>query len=109
MKEIENLEEYEDLDTGFGPLPSDRMKKDMRPSDKQVGGDHYKGFAIQPSKFCELNNLNHLESQVIKYLTRASIGGGEKQDPVGDLRKAKHCIDLILEWRYENVEDTDSG
>lgn len=72
--------------------------------DKQVGGDHYKQFVIQPSEYCEKNKLGHLQSQAIKYVSRA----GMKGDAVVDLEKAIHCIqmkiDLILEERNKVSE-----
>jgi hypothetical protein len=69
-------------------------------SARQVGGDHYKKLAIQPSYFCEINGLSHLTSQVIKYIVRANLGGkaGTPESAQQDRDKAKHCIDLIEEW-----------
>jgi len=59
---------------------------------KQIGGDHYKSMAIQPSEYAELNGLSHLESSVVKYISRWKRKGGK-----ADLDKAKHCIDMIIE------------
>lgn len=77
-----------------------------RPSEKQVGGSHYKHFKIQPSFFCEQNKMSHLESNAVKYICRASTGA---KDSVQDLLKAKHCIDMILEWRYSYVDHPDTA
>ena len=71
-----------------------------KPLDVQIGGDHYKSLAIQPAEYCQKNNLNMLESGVIKYVTRHKVKGG-----IEDLKKAIHCIQLILEIDYPGSED----
>lgn len=63
--------------------------------DEQVGGGHYKDFAIQPSEYCQKNKLNHLESNAIKYISRHHLKGGED-----DIRKAIHCLEMLLELEY---------
>mgnify|MGYP000447457958 CR=1 FL=1 len=62
-------------------------------SDKQVGGDHYKDFPIQPAYFCHVNNIPYLEATAIKYLCRWRKKGGTL-----DLEKAIHFIELIKEF-----------
>lgn len=74
------------------------MKK---PSETQVGGDHYKDMAIQPHYFCHVNKLGALESNVVKYVCRHSTKGGK-----ADLLKAKHYIELLLEWQYDDDGQT---
>lgn len=66
------------------------------PSTRQVGGDHYKDMAIQPSEFIYKNGLNWLQGNAIKYVVRHARKGGAQ-----DLEKAKHYIDLLMEWEYE--------
>jgi hypothetical protein len=70
----------------------------------QVGGSHYKEFAIQPVEFCYVNNIPYLEATAIKYLCRWRLKGG-----VQDLEKAKHFIDLLidLEDKYKDSIDTE--
>jgi hypothetical protein len=65
--------------------------------EKQVGGNHYKSLVIQPVDFCQRNELNYCESNVIKYVTRHRTKNG-----VEDLLKAKHYINLLLEIEYNN-------
>lgn len=60
--------------------------------DTQVGGSHYKQFAIQPTEFIYKNNLGFLEGNAIKYLTRWKIKGG-----LEDLKKARHYVDMLIE------------
>ena len=62
----------------------------------QVGGDHYRGMAIQPAEFCHRNALGSLESMAIGYLCRWRQKGG-----LEDLRKAKHAIELLLEMESD--------
>ena len=69
-----------------------------RATDKQVGGDHYKGFTIQPAEFCYVNEIPYLEATAIKYLCRWKKKGG-----VQDLDKAIHFIELLKE--FENASD----
>lgn len=57
----------------------------------QVGGNHYKGYAIQPIEYCMANHLNACESAIVKYITRWKEKGG-----VQDLEKIKHYVDLLI-------------
>lgn len=66
-----------------------------KPSEIQIGGDHYKSFAIQPAEFCERNGLSFLEGCVVKRLCRWRLQRGGKGRE--DLLKARHEIDLLLE------------
>ena len=59
----------------------------------QTGGNHYKNMAIQPAEYAEKNGLSLLEGNVVKYITRWKLKG----QPLSDLEKAKHCIDLLIE------------
>ena len=65
--------------------------------DKQIGGDHYRKMAIQPSEFANRNNLPFAEGNAIKYICRHKYKGGKE-----DLEKAKHFIDMIIERDYED-------
>ena len=58
----------------------------------QVGGDHYKHFAIQPAEYCHANSIPFIEGNVIKYVSRWRNKGG-----VADLNKAAHMIALLIE------------
>ena len=57
----------------------------MKPYDKQIGGNHYQKYKIQPSKFVIENKLLYPEGCAIKYIVRHS-DKGKKQD----LEKAIH-------------------
>lgn len=58
----------------------------------QIGGSHYKKYAIQPIEYIHANNVPYLEGNVIKYVTRWRDKGG-----VADLEKAKHYIEMLID------------
>ena len=70
----------------------------MKASEDQVGGSHYKGMAIQPAEFIHKNGIGFLEGNVIKYVCRHNEKGGR-----ADLLKARHYLDLMLEWAYPEL------
>lgn len=61
---------------------------------KQVGGNHYKNFKIQPIEYIFKNDLNFLQGNVVKYITRYNQASGRGKE---DLKKIKHYIDLLIE------------
>lgn len=62
---------------------------------KQVGGNHYKACKIMPIEYITKNNLDFLEGNVIKYITRHKFKGGQE-----DIEKVIHYAELILELKY---------
>jgi len=64
----------------------------MSAFDVQVGGGHYKRFAIQPTEFLQANRIPFCEGNAIKYLCRWRDKGG-----IVDLEKARHYIDILIE------------
>ena len=64
---------------------------------KQIGGDHYKIYKIQPTEFIHTNSIPFIEGNVIKYILRHRSKNG-----IEDLKKAKHYIDLLIAFEYEN-------
>ena len=105
LKEREkDWEDHEAIKRDFS-WPYESNNKDLikpilhnRATDKQVGGDHYKEFVIQPAKFCHVNKIPYLEATAIKYLCRWKKKGG-----VQDLDKAIHFIELLKE--FENASN----
>ena len=63
--------------------------KDAFPQDKQVGGNHYKLFLIQPYEFISKNNLSFFQGNVIKYVCRYLNKNG-----IEDLNKIIHYCEL---------------
>jgi len=70
---------------------------------KQVGGNHYKKYKLQPSQFVTENKLLYPEGCVIKYVVRHQDKGGKQ-----DLEKAKQMKDMIIERDYEENEKQES-
>jgi hypothetical protein len=66
------------------------------PLETQIGGDHYTKLAIQPMQYSMENGLDPLQHTIIKYVTRFRDKAG-----IEDLEKAKHCIDMLIEFERE--------
>ena len=64
----------------------------MKSYKKQVGGNHYKNYKIQPVEFIIKNNIGFVEGNIIKYVLRFKEKGGAE-----DLQKAKHYIELLID------------
>lgn len=76
----------------------------MSALDIQEGGDHYRKMKIQPIEFIHANELDFLQGNVIKYITRHKNKNG-----AADVRKALHYCQLILELQYkEETNGTNS-
>lgn len=60
-------------------------------SERQVGGDHYRKFKIQPWDIWETYNLDAFTGAIIKYLLR------DKGNRLEDLKKARHTLDKLIE------------
>lgn len=73
----------------------------MFPQNRQVGGNHYKEYKIQPYKFISENNLSFFQGNVIKYVLRYLHKNG-----IQDLEKIKHYCDLeILKINNDKIKD----
>ena len=64
------------------------------------GPSYYRDGGIQPIKYIQENKLNFCEGNVVKYITRWRTKGG-----ISDLRKAKHYIDLLIEYEIANTDE----
>lgn len=72
------------------------QEKSNSPKDRQVGGDHYKYYKIQPSEFIRANNIGWYEANAIKRICRHQNKNGRE-----DIEKAIHELEFILE-EYDN-------
>lgn len=70
-------------------------KSDSTALDEQIGGQHYKKYAIQPVEFCQKNGLNAIESSIVKYAVRHRDKGGRE-----DVEKIIHYAKLLLQLEY---------
>jgi len=66
--------------------------------DSQIGGDHYKKYAIQPVEYNVRNNLSWIQGEVVAKITRYKDKGG-----VEDLDKIIHAINLLKELEYKKM------
>ena len=65
----------------------------------QIGGDHYSKLKIQPMQYSMANGLDACQHTIIKYVTRFRDKGG-----IADLEKAKHVIDMLIEFEAHAVK-----
>ena len=72
---------------------------ELKATEQQIGGDHYKSFVVQLAKFCHWNGIPKLEGDVIYYICRWRLKNG-----LQDLEKARHTIDLIIQQEKELQE-----
>ena len=77
----------------------DCFEEYKKPTSTQIGGNHYKDFKIQPTEFIHANSIPFIEGNIIKYTLRHKHKNG-----LEDLLKAKHYIDLLISFEYENKE-----
>lgn len=61
----------------------------------QVGGEHYARHRIQPWDIAIEYNLSYIEGSALKYLLR------RKGNRLEDLKKARHCLDRLIELEEE--------
>jgi hypothetical protein len=73
--------------------------EDYDPLNSQVGGQHYKKYAIQPVEYAMANNLNYCQANAIKYTTRYRDKNGKE-----DLLKAIHNLEILIELEYGRDE-----
>lgn len=62
----------------------------------QIGGSHYSRLKIDPYEYSMQNDLNPLQMNAIKYITRYNFKNG-----IEDLKKAKHTIDRLIEYEEQ--------
>ena len=67
---------------------------------KQIGGSHYKSFAIEPWTFVQENNLNPFQANVIRYACRYKNKGG-----IQDLEKIIHYCEMEKDFIKKKNDD----
>lgn len=71
------------------------------PFSKQVGGNHYKQYVIQPYEFFYKNNIPHHKAAIIRRILRFDHPTGKGMT---DLDKIIHEVELIKKlWGEENA------
>lgn len=78
------------------PVPRQKTESAL---DVQIGGGHYKSMAIQPMEYSMKNGLDACQHTAIKYISRFRDKGG-----IEDLKKAKHVIDMLIEFEQAKTK-----
>lgn len=87
-------EEYRAIKEGVY-VPDDSRYNPSEAAAKQIGGNHYKDMKITPTEYVLANNIDWLEANVIKYVSRHHNKNG-----VEDIDKAIHYLELIKVHKY---------
>ena len=69
----------------------------MKPSDKQIGGDHYKDMKISVSEYVYANKIDWYSGNAIKYLSIYNKKNKDLSKQIEDLNKSIHYIQLLIE------------
>ena len=64
-------------------------------TDKQIGGNHYKSYSIQPIEFIVANKLDFIQGNIIKYCLREKQG----ENPDEKWNKIIHYCELAKELK----------
>ena len=67
------------------------LNQGKKPFEKQIGGNHYLEWTIQPMEFFIANKITKAEGDIIQYLLRNK--GNRRQD----LEKAQHVLEMLIE------------
>jgi hypothetical protein len=66
---------------------------------KQIGGDHYSKYPLQPIEFYVANGFSYCQGAVMDYIIRYKDKGGAR-----DLDKAIHVIEIMKELEYGDYD-----
>jgi hypothetical protein len=72
-------------------MTNKNMFEKVFPQERQIGGNHYKSFYIQPYEFISKNNLSFFQGNVVKYVCRYQNKNG-----IEDLEKIIHYCELEI-------------
>ena len=79
-------------------MTNKNMFDEAFPQERQVGGNHYKSFRIQPYEFISKNDLSFFQGNVVKYVCRYL-----SKNKIEDLQKIIHYCELeILKLKDDN-------
>jgi hypothetical protein len=71
----------------------------MSELDRQVGGNHYKKWPLEPMLVAVVNNMPWAEGEIVKYVVRWRDKNGLK-----DLKKAHHILGFIIEFHEGKLD-----
>lgn len=69
---------------------------DMKTTETQVGGNHYKNMKMQPVKLFALTKCTAFQANIWKYITRYKQKNGKE-----DIKKAMHYAELAIELKCD--------
>jgi len=72
-------------------MTNKKMFEQAFSQERQVGGNHYKEFRIQPYEFISKNNLSFFQGNVVKYVCRYL-----SKNKIEDLQKIIHYCELEI-------------
>jgi hypothetical protein len=72
-------------------MTNKNMFDEAFPQERQVGGNHYKSFRIQPYEFISKNDLSFFQGNVVKYVCRYL-----SKNKIEDLQKIIHYCELEI-------------
>lgn len=75
------------------PRPEQNRVGLVPASERQVGGNHYRKFQIQPWDVIDEYELGYYSGLALKYLLRA----GGKGSRLEDYKKCRHVLDKLIE------------
>lgn len=81
------------MDEGYDHYNAQKVAYGVdKPLDRQIGGDHYKKYKIQPAEYMHANEIPFLEGEAISYITRWRDKNG-----IPDIRKAIHILEILIQ------------
>ncbi len=75
----------------------EQSMKSYKPSEKQIGGGHYKDMKISVSEYVYANKIDWYAGNAIKYLSRYNKKNKDLIKQIEDLNKSIHYIQLLIE------------
>ena len=82
----------------------------MKSLNRQVGGQHYKEYKIEPIVYVSKNKIIHTLANIIKYASRANyrdnLEVSELRKKIEDLEKIIHYAEIEIELAIEEHEES---
>ena len=76
----------------------------MRRFEKQIDGNHYEQFLIQPVEFSHKNCLSFITGNIVKYACRWEV-----RNQIQDLDKIIHYAEILKTYTKEEMEQEETN
>ena len=76
----------------------------MRRLEKQIDGNHYEQFLIQPVEFSHKNCLSFITGNIVKYACRWEV-----RNQIQDLDKIIHYAEILKTYTKEEMEQEETN